>query len=283
MASVARHIKRLRTARHMTQEALAEKLFVTRQAVSAWETGKALPDVETLEHIAEALDAEVTEIIYGVSQAQDLRRVKRRWALIGGSFVMIMALLVVILHGNGTLGTWTGGLQYQLGYPVYRADYSDVPGSYSVELDLSDLESNAGKILYEDDTGCRITVYQLDEMRSGIYRVWFRSHGVCGRSGGQLVSGTVPCQTGSARWSDTGWPQAAASVNGLIRECPIAGFCGLNRKDGNEFGFYLTAGDGASDRFFSADDIDRLGGKINITVSGLTRLTTERMWDWYFY
>lgn len=38
MASVGTHIKRLRTARRLTQEALAEKLFVTRQAVSARET-----------------------------------------------------------------------------------------------------------------------------------------------------------------------------------------------------------------------------------------------------
>ena len=42
MASVGKHIKRLRAARHMTQEQLAEKLFVTRQAVSAWETGGSL-------------------------------------------------------------------------------------------------------------------------------------------------------------------------------------------------------------------------------------------------
>ena len=39
MASVAKHIRRLRTERHMTQGDLAEKLFVTRQTVSAWETG----------------------------------------------------------------------------------------------------------------------------------------------------------------------------------------------------------------------------------------------------
>ena len=44
MASVGKHIKHLRTARNMTQEQLAERLFVTRQAVSAWETEKALPD-----------------------------------------------------------------------------------------------------------------------------------------------------------------------------------------------------------------------------------------------
>ena len=52
MASVGTHIKRLRGAKRMTQEELAAQLHVTRQAVSAWETGKSLPDVETLERIA---------------------------------------------------------------------------------------------------------------------------------------------------------------------------------------------------------------------------------------
>ena len=65
MASVAKHIRRLRTEQHMTQEDLAEKLFVTRQTVSAWETGKAQPDLETLERIAVVLGVEVTELIYG--------------------------------------------------------------------------------------------------------------------------------------------------------------------------------------------------------------------------
>ena len=60
MASVAKHIRRLRTEQHMTQEDLAEKLFVTRQTVSAWETGKAQPDLETLERIAVVLGVDLT-------------------------------------------------------------------------------------------------------------------------------------------------------------------------------------------------------------------------------
>ena len=63
MASVGKHIRRIRTEQHLTQEELAETLFVTRQAVSAWETGKALPDVETLERIAAALEVDMTEVI----------------------------------------------------------------------------------------------------------------------------------------------------------------------------------------------------------------------------
>ncbi len=39
---------KLRTERGLSQETLAEKLFVTRQAVSRWERGDTLPNTETL-------------------------------------------------------------------------------------------------------------------------------------------------------------------------------------------------------------------------------------------
>ena len=38
----------LRTARGLSQEALADRVFVTRQAVSRWETGETTPNTETL-------------------------------------------------------------------------------------------------------------------------------------------------------------------------------------------------------------------------------------------
>ena len=42
MASVAKHIRKLRLERGLTQEELAERLHVTRQAVSNWERGGSL-------------------------------------------------------------------------------------------------------------------------------------------------------------------------------------------------------------------------------------------------
>lgn len=58
-------IKDLRKKQNMTQDELAEKLKVTRQAVSNWETGKTQPDIETLTQLAEVFDVSVERIIYG--------------------------------------------------------------------------------------------------------------------------------------------------------------------------------------------------------------------------
>lgn len=51
-------IYELRTKHDMTQDALAEKLFVTRQAVSRWEKGETVPNTETLKQLS---------LLFGVS------------------------------------------------------------------------------------------------------------------------------------------------------------------------------------------------------------------------
>lgn len=65
MSNIGKTIKKIRAERGMTQEQLAERLHVTRQAVSNWEQGKTQPDVETLSSMAEVFEVSVEELIYG--------------------------------------------------------------------------------------------------------------------------------------------------------------------------------------------------------------------------
>ena len=58
-------IRRLREGKGMTQEALAEALYVSAKAVSKWETGKGFPDISLLEPLARALDISVIELLSG--------------------------------------------------------------------------------------------------------------------------------------------------------------------------------------------------------------------------
>ena len=62
---VGYNIRRFREAKGLTQEQLAERLNVTRQAVSNWETEKTQPDIDTLQRIAQVLEVSVEELIYG--------------------------------------------------------------------------------------------------------------------------------------------------------------------------------------------------------------------------
>ena len=53
----------LRKEKGFTQEELAAKLYVTRQAVSRWETGETTPSVDMCKLIAVALDVPVMRVL----------------------------------------------------------------------------------------------------------------------------------------------------------------------------------------------------------------------------
>lgn len=57
------HIVQLRREVGLTQEGLAQRLDVTRQAVSRWERGETEPDLDTLKRLAEALGTPVSVLL----------------------------------------------------------------------------------------------------------------------------------------------------------------------------------------------------------------------------
>ena len=70
MHDIARNLKRLRRQKGLTQEELADKLHVTRQAVSNWERNQNLPELEVLLAAAEALEVSMDELLYGPRPAE---------------------------------------------------------------------------------------------------------------------------------------------------------------------------------------------------------------------
>ena len=68
MRDIAKNIRDARIKSNLTQDELAEKLFVTRQTVSNYETGKSRPDIDMLFSIAEVLGTDVNILLYGKSE-----------------------------------------------------------------------------------------------------------------------------------------------------------------------------------------------------------------------
>ena len=56
-------ILQLRNRENLSQEDLAEKLFVTRQAVSRWENGETLPNTETLKRLSALFDVSINTLL----------------------------------------------------------------------------------------------------------------------------------------------------------------------------------------------------------------------------
>ncbi len=53
----------LRTKHGLSQDELAEKLYVTRQAVSRWETGETVPNTETLKLLSKLFDVSINTLL----------------------------------------------------------------------------------------------------------------------------------------------------------------------------------------------------------------------------
>ncbi len=56
-------LSRLRTERGLSQDELAEQMFVTRQAVSRWENGETTPNVETLKRLSQFFDVSINTLL----------------------------------------------------------------------------------------------------------------------------------------------------------------------------------------------------------------------------
>ena len=56
-------ILELRTTKGLSQDELAEKIYVTRQAVSRWENGETIPNTETLKLLSKFFDVSINTLL----------------------------------------------------------------------------------------------------------------------------------------------------------------------------------------------------------------------------
>ena len=63
-------ILKLRTERGMSQDELADKIMVTRQAVSRWENGDTVPNTDTLKLLSKEFDVEIKEVLSRVQRVK---------------------------------------------------------------------------------------------------------------------------------------------------------------------------------------------------------------------
>lgn len=98
MANISKNIKQIRQKNNMTQEELAGALFVTRQTISNYETGKSNPDIDTIIKIAELFRVDANTIIYGPPIEEHQKR-NRSWAIGIGIFLVVLFIADFLLNG----------------------------------------------------------------------------------------------------------------------------------------------------------------------------------------
>lgn len=79
----------------MTQEDLARRMFVTRQTISNWESGKSNPDLSSLERLSEVFDIDVIELIYGPNH-HIYKRYQKRYILTAAICLTVIIAVIVL-------------------------------------------------------------------------------------------------------------------------------------------------------------------------------------------
>lgn len=109
--NIGKRIHEIRQQKNLTQEQLASDLAISRQAVSKWESGKAIPDIENLMYISNLYDVSLDELVKGddkVSQKIVADVSARKWHKL--SILFFAALLVYIVWFGSIHGIWQIGL-----------------------------------------------------------------------------------------------------------------------------------------------------------------------------
>lgn len=92
-------IKKYRDALGLSQEELAERIFVTRQSVSNWENGKTYPDLQSLLRLSDLFGLSLDELIKGdiETMKEEINKSEIRKMNQWGNLLALIMLALVIL------------------------------------------------------------------------------------------------------------------------------------------------------------------------------------------
>ena len=106
--SLSENLQNLRKIKNMSQEELAEKLNVSRQAVSKWESGNGFPETEKIINICEIFDCSMDELVKG-KITEDVKKDKNDYDTVFSKAARGIALGVsIILVGVSIMLTLLG-------------------------------------------------------------------------------------------------------------------------------------------------------------------------------
>ena len=91
----------LRKSKGMTQEELADALYVSRTAVSKWESGRGYPNIESLKEISKYFSVSIDELLSGdklisIAEKENKDNIKSMCDLLFGIVDLFSVILIIL-------------------------------------------------------------------------------------------------------------------------------------------------------------------------------------------
>ncbi|WP_165173665.1 helix-turn-helix domain-containing protein [Adlercreutzia sp. ZJ242] len=145
-------LQELRKARSLTQEELACALYVSRTAVSKWESGRGYPSIDSLKELSRFFGVSIDELICPgeiiVAAEEEKRELAGRYRsrICGALDVLLVVLLLIPAFGNGADSTAAVALIGLTGVSSWlKAVFAALICATALEGVLGLLASNLGK------------------------------------------------------------------------------------------------------------------------------------------
>ena len=94
-------LRELRKSRGLTQEELAEALYVSRTAVSKWESGRGYPSIDSLKEISKYFSVTIDDLLSGealisIAERENKTNIQNLFDLLFGMVDLLSVLLIVL-------------------------------------------------------------------------------------------------------------------------------------------------------------------------------------------
>ena len=98
---VGKRIKEYRTAKQLTQEELAEAIYVSRTAISKWESGRGYPSIGSLKEISKYFSVSIDELLSGdklisIAEKENKDNIKNMCDLLFGIVDLFSVILIIL-------------------------------------------------------------------------------------------------------------------------------------------------------------------------------------------
>lgn len=113
-------LQELRKNRGLTQEELAQALFVSRTAVSKWESGRGYPSIDSLKEISKYFSVTIDDLLSGekllsIAETENRTNIRKVCGMLMGMADLFSFLLIVLPLYPKTVG----GFVYSVNLPAY--------------------------------------------------------------------------------------------------------------------------------------------------------------------
>lgn len=147
MSNIHKHLKVIRTEKGLTQDEVADRIGLTRQAISGYESGKRQPGIDILMKLAETYEVDLESILYGKKESAKQKKAVQYLAItVAALFLSLQMLMGLLITFSFTMYPLPNGIIPDEYRAIIEKHFEMAQNAYVVEW-VSHIVLSVGSLL----------------------------------------------------------------------------------------------------------------------------------------